>query len=187
MAGVTVNEGTQTNIAADLVGTQQYQIIKLDRGAAGVSSLFTGTLDAVTNVAGGTITSLVKGTISTGTFSMTTGTLSVGTIDAVSQLPPNNFATVISSGTSTLGTIKAAVSGSQIFITDLVISCGSATNVEIGSGGTSTNIMGTLYFNANSGAILNFRQPLSTVAGSALVFKQSANGPLSITALGFVR
>ena len=43
MAVVTINEGTQSPIAVDLVGTTNYQTVKLDIGASGASSAFTGT------------------------------------------------------------------------------------------------------------------------------------------------
>ena len=190
---IRINEGTQTPLQADVVGTINYPTFKLDVGAAGASALFANTLGTVQNLNQGTITALAKGTISVGTFAMTTGTLAagtifVGTMDSVSQLPPNSFGTTVSTGTNVLGTIKAAISGSQIFVTDLIVSVGSASNVEIASGGTSTPIVGTMYFNANGGIISNFRVPIATVAGSALVFKQSsAISPLTITAQGFVR
>ncbi len=58
MSGVLITQGTATNIQTDLVGTTNYQIVKLDRGIAGASSLFTGTIDAVTNLAAGTVTAL---------------------------------------------------------------------------------------------------------------------------------
>ena len=97
------------------------------------------------------------------------------------------FATVVSTGTNTLGTIKAGVSGSVIYVTDLIVSVGSASNVEFGNGGTSLPLIGTLALAANGGAVMNFRTPLATSAGSALVYKQSAAiSPLSITALGFI-
>ncbi len=97
------------------------------------------------------------------------------------------FATVVSTGTNTLGTIKEGVSGSVIYVTDLIVSVGSASNVEVGNGGTSLPLVGTLAFAANGGAVMNFRTPLSTSAGSALVYKQSAViSPLSITCLGYV-
>ena len=71
-------------------------------------------------------------------------------------------------------------------ITDLIISAGSATNVEIGNGGTSTPLIGTLFFSANGGAVMAFKTPLITTAGSSLVYKQSTNGPLTITCAGFL-
>lgn len=187
MAGININQGTQTNIAADAVGTVNYQTIKLDVGAAGASSLFTGTLGAVTNLAGGTVTALAKGTISTGTFAMTTGTVSVGTVDAISQLPPNYFGTVVTTGTNTLGTIKGSVAGSAIYVTDLIVSVGSATTLVIGNGGTDLPLIGTLSFAQYGGMVANFKVPIFTSAGSALVYKQSVGCTLSITAQGYVK
>ncbi len=176
MSGVLITQGTATNIQTDLVGTTNYQIVKLDRGIAGASSLFTGTIDAVTNLAAGTVTALGKGTVAT------------GTVDVVSQFPPNPWGTTVTTGTNTLGTIKPLVSGSAIFVTDLIISAGSATTLVIGMGGTSTPLIGTLSFAANGGLVSNFRTPGSVTSGSALVFQQSAAiSPLSITAIGFVR
>lgn len=193
MSNVLITQGTQTAIITDTVGTERYQVVKLDTGAAGASVPFTGTLGAVTNLAGGTLTALTKGTISVGTFAMTTGTLAGGTLQAGTVLTigmrhADEFATVVSTGTNTLGTIKAAVSGSQIFLTSLIVSAGSATNVEIASGGTSTPIIGTMFFNANGGAaLMPIDPPVRTVAGSALVYKQSAAiSPLTITATGYV-
>lgn len=159
MSGVLITEGTSTNVATDLVGTTNYQKIKLDYGAAGASALFTGTILGVNS----------------------------GTIDSTSQFPPNPWQANISVGTSTLGTIKPAVSGSAIFITDLVISAGTQTNLVIGMGGTSTPLMGTLSFAQYGGLVSNFKVPGSVTSGSALVYQQSANNTLSIYAAGFVR
>lgn len=165
---VGINEGTQTFITSTTNGTEVIPN----------SAINGGTLAALTN---GTVRMSV-GTLTTGTLQ----NLNFGTVDTFYR-HPDSFATVVSTGTLTLGTIKAAVSGSQIFVTDLIISAGSATNVEIASGGTSTPITGTLYLNANGGAVMNFKTPIRTVAGSALVFKQSsAISPLSITAQGYV-
>lgn len=174
MSVITINEGTQTGMFANQNGTIHIPYTKLDAGVGTVRQDWNGTIPFI-------------GNLNTGTIARA-GTLQAGTVDTISQLPPNNWATTVNTGTSTLGTIKAAVSGSQIFVTDLVISVGSATNVEIASGGTSTPIVGTMFFNANGGAVLNYRTPIATVAGSALVFKQSAAiSPITITAQGFVR
>lgn len=164
-------------MATDTIGTVNYGIVKLDRGAAGASNLFTGTIDAVTNLAGGTVGVLAKGTVST------------GTVDVISQLPPNNWGTVVSTTAATLGTIKPAVSGSVIYMTYCVISAGSATTVVVASGGTSTPILGTLFFNSNGGIAGGpFTPPIQTVSGSALVYQQSVGtSPITITAGGWVR
>ncbi len=189
MSGISINQGTQTNIAADTVGTTNYQLIKLDVGVAGASSLFTGTLKETTTLVGGTITALAKGTISAGTFAMTTGTLAAGTIlagtitnlvsgtvDTIGLMNANAFGTTVTSGTSTLGTIKGSVAGSSIYITDIVVAAGAATNVVIGNGGTSIPVLGTLFFNPNSGIVSNFRTPIQLTTGSSLVYRQSENG-----------
>jgi hypothetical protein len=183
MSGINITQGTQNNIQTDLVGTTNYQIVKLDRGAAGASSLFTGTLDALTNLAGGTVGVVAKGTMSAGTVDL----MKAGTIDTISQFPPNPWGTTVSTGTTTLGTIKAAVAGSAIFVTDLIISAGSATTVVLGMGGTSTPFIGTLSLAQYGGLSTNFRTPGSVTSGSALVYQQSVGCPLSVTAIGFVR
>lgn len=153
---VLITQGTSTPIAADLVGSLNYQTVKLDVGIAGASVPFTGTLSG-------------------------------GTVDSISQLPPNYFNISASTGTTALGTIKAAVAGSAIFITDLIISTGSATNVVIGMGGTSTPFLGTLSFAQYGGLVSNFRSPGSITLGSALVYQQSVGCSLSVTCIGFVR
>jgi hypothetical protein len=203
MANIVVNQGTQTAVATDTVGTIEYQKIKLDVGATGASSPFTGTLAAVTNLAGGTVTAvnnLVKGTVTRvegGTIqtNQLTGTINVGTFvnnggtvisDNYTFRHGDEFSTVVSSGTSTLGTIKAAVAGSAIYVTDIIMSVGTPTNVTIASGGTSTPIIGSIQLNTYGGLVSNFRIPIRTASGSALVYQQSANGPLTITCNGYV-
>ncbi len=160
MTNIGINEGTMTFITTTANGTEQvpHQIVR-----------------------GGTIV-VSGGTILGGTV----GNLNFGTVDLFYR-HPDRFATVVSTGTSTMGTIKAGVSGSVIYVTDMIISVGSATNVEVGNGGTGLPLIGTLYLNANGGAVMNFVTPISTSNGSALVYKQSANiSPLSITVQGYV-
>ena len=106
---ITINEGTQTNVASDLVGATEYPVMKMDVGAAGASSLFTGTLGAVTNLAGGTITKVEGGTVGEITLVKTAGTLSAG---------DNNIGNVdIVSGTQqtlgTVGVVNSVAAGTQ--------------------------------------------------------------------------
>lgn len=185
MSNILVTQGTQTTIKTDTVGGADFPVVKLDVGAVGATSPFTGTLGAVTNLAGGTITALSKGTISAGTLNA--GTVNTGTVDTISQFPPNPWGTTVTTGTTTLGTIKPLVVGSAIFVTDLIISAGTVTTLVIGMGGTSTPLLGTLSFATNGGLVSNFRVPGSVTSGSALVYQQSVAGNLSITATGFVR
>ena len=86
-----------------------------------------------------------------------------------------------------MGTIRAAVSGSLIYVTGMVISVQAPSNVEIASGGTSTPILGTLFFAGSGGvAAMPFDPPIRTASGSALVYKQSANTGMSITVVGYI-
>lgn len=182
-SAVLVTQGTQTNISVDNIGGAagtNYQVVKLDVGAAGATSPFTGTLGAVTNLAGGTVTALAKGTISA-------GTINIGTVDTVSAIHTNYFGTTVTSGTSVLGTIiSAAGAGTRIYITDLMISVGAGTTeVILANGGTATPLVGTMSFTAFGGLVSNFRTPIRTGTNGTLVFKQTANQTLSITVAGF--
>ena len=168
---LTINEGTQTTLKSTTDGSDEISHVRTDGGTVGVvSNLTSGTVRvSVGTVVGGTI-----------------GNLNFGTVDTFYR-HPDAFSTTVSTGTNVLGTIKAAVSGSVIYVTDLVVSAGSATNVEIASGGTSTPILGTMHLAANGGAVMNFNTPIKTTSGSALVYKQStAVSPLSITCTGYV-
>lgn len=188
---IGINEGTQTFLKSTTSGTTQVSHVQVEGGTLGavtVADIPGGTIDSLTalpDLPGGTLDSLTAlPDLPGGTVDLVTN-VAFGTIDRFYR-HPDEFATTVSSGTSTLGTIKAAVSGSVIYVTDLTVSAGSATNVEIASGGTSTPIMGTLHFSANGGAVMNFEVPIRTASGSALVYKQSVDGPLTITAQGYV-
>ena len=136
-----------------------------------------------------TVSNLTNGSVRMTVGTLTGGTLQSGTVEAlnIGRRHADEFATVVSTGTNVLGTIRAAIAGSAIYVTGLVVSVGSASNVEIASGGTSTNIGGTFFLNANGGvALLPINPPLRTASGSALVYKQTANGPLTIMAQGYI-
>ena len=160
-----INTGTALTMASDDISSVHYPRVKISVGADGAAADWAGTIGTVAVVNAGSI-----------------DTLGIGRRHA------DEFATVVSTGTNVLGTIRAAVSGSAIYVTGLIVSAGSATNVEIASGGTSTPIVGTMYFNANGGvAAMPFDPPLRTASGSALVYKQStAISPLSLTVVGYI-
>ena len=63
---ITISEGTAKAIAADDVSSVWYQRVKLDVGADGLSSAFTGTVEQVSNLAGGSVvvTAATVGTLS---------------------------------------------------------------------------------------------------------------------------
>lgn len=194
---VTINQGTQTSVNTTTLGGGETQVIRLDIGAGTNTSAFGGTITEVSNLVKGTITKVEGGTIglvssvAAGTVTSVTnlvgGTIFKGTVIDIGIRHPNEFATTISSGTSVLGTIKPLVAGSVIYITSLVISVATASNVVIASGGTSTPIGGTYFLNQNGGAALTpLNPPMRTASGSALVYKQSADNGLTIFASGYV-
>ncbi len=161
---LVVNTGTALTMASDDIGGVNYPRMKLSVGADGAAADWAGTVGTVDKINSGSIDIL-----------------------AIGRRHADEFATVISSGTSDMGTIKAAVSGSVIYVTGIIVSVGSASNVVIASGGTSTPVIGSMFFNANGGvAALPFDPPIRTASGSALVYKQSVSGPLSITCVGYV-
>jgi len=182
LAGGTVEV---SSIAGDLTGGTIDEVTEVANLAKGtvtaveaLPDLPGGTVDEVTsvtevaNLAKGTVTSVEGGTVDT---------------NAIPIAHADEFSTTVSSGTSVMGTIKPLVSGSAIYITDLIVSAGGATNVEIASGGTSTAIIGTLHFAANGGMCApNFKVYPRTASGSALVYKQSADEALTITCNGYV-
>ena len=181
---VVITEGTQSTIKTTDSGGH-IQHVREDGGTIGiVSNLTNGTVRVgVGTITTGTLQNLVSGTIN----AIAAGTITNGTVITQGLRHADEFATVVSTGTNVLGTIRAAVAGSAIYVTDLVVSAGSATNVEIASGGTSTRVLGTLYLNANGGAVMNFTTPIRTASGSALVYKQSAAiSPLSISVQGYI-
>ena len=154
--------------------------MKLDVGAAGASSAFTGTLGAVTNLAGGTV-----GRIGGGSIVVTTGTVFSQTIGTELK-PTNEIATAVTlTGTAT-GTLKAASAGSIHYVTSLIVSVESAGRVSIASGTPTSPIIGTMNFNANGGiAAMPINPPIRTASGSALVFNQSGTGVIGLFAGGY--
>lgn len=172
MAAIKINQGTNTVIQTVAVGGTETQVVRLDIGSGATTAEFGGTINRVTDLLKGTITAVSN--------------LAFGTVDTFYR-HPDAFSVIASTGTTDFGTIKAAVTGSVIYITDLIISAGSATNVEIGDGTVgASNIMGTLQFAQYGGMVCNFRTPVKTSSGGTLVYKQSVGCPLTITCNGFV-
>jgi len=156
-----INTGTALTMASDDISSVHYPRVKLSVGADGAAADWQGTINTVANV-------------------------SFGTVDTFYR-HPDAFATVVTTGTNVMGTIRAGVAGSAIYVTDFAVSVGSATNIEVGNGGTGLPLIGTLYLSANGGAVMNFKTPIATSAGSALVYKQSAAvSPMTITCQGYV-
>lgn len=193
---IKITQGTQTDVRSSENAGIETPIVKLDIGSGSAVSDFGGTLPEITNIVSGTLArlgtlqNLEKGTITRvegGTIGiLTNGTIN-GTVLTIGRRHEDEFATVVTSGTSVLGTIRAAVAGSIIYVTSLTISVQAPSNVEIASGGTSTPIAGTFFFAGSGGAaLMPINPPYRTASGSALVYKQSANTGLSITATGYI-
>lgn len=195
---ISINQGTQTAINTQTLGTAEAQVVRLDMGSGTNAAAFTGTIKEIQNITTGTLsvlnylTNLTKGTVTRieGGTIVANGTMvnNGGTViaDTYTFRQANAWGTVVNTGTNTMGTVKAGIAGSTIYVTDLIVSVGSATNVEFGIGGTDKPLIGTLYMNPMGGAVMNFKQSLAVTAGSALVYKQSTGGPMSITAGGYI-
>lgn len=137
-SGLVVNEGTQSAVAVDTVGTLDYGVVKLDVGATGVSSPFTGTLLETTTVGtvgavgqihnAGTVAALPDlpgGTVDLITTVTTVGTTTgMGTLAAVGQV--HNAGTIAALPDLPGGTVDQITS-----ISNLVK--GTVTRVEGGS------------------------------------------------------
>lgn len=127
MSNVLITQGTEIPVATDTVGTLRYQIVKLDVGAGGASSPFTGTIGEITNLAGGTVTRVNQGSIT-----VTTGTINAGTVRHDGR-PARNILTY---GTTFSGT--AAAYGTLVGST--VVGAGTSTwveNISIVNSGTT--------------------------------------------------
>lgn len=161
---ITINEGTQTNVLTDLVVGTETQVVRLDMGDGTAESRFGGTITELTNIVGGTIIS------DRYTFRHADSFGSVGTV----------------AGTANTN-VHAAVAGSVIYATDVVISSNGASEVTLYSGDdTSTVLLGPLHLAANGGMVGNFVTPLETTSGSALICKQTGSGTISVLAKGYI-
>ena len=119
---------------------------------------------------------------------MTLGTIATGTVLTIGARHGDEFATVVQGTGTATGTIRAAVSGSAIYVTTLIISAGTATtNIVVASGTPTIPILGTQTFAANGGIMAApLDPPLRTVSGSALVWQQNGTSNVSITATGYI-
>lgn len=181
---ITVTEGTAKAIAADDVSSVWYQIVKVDRGIGGSTNLFTGTVDAVTNLAAGTITSLTSGTIKS-LQGGTVNNLDGGTVQTFPIVHSDSFSTCVeSTGTATL-VVKAAVNGSTIYVTDMIVSSNSGATAAFGDGTVTSKLL-EVYLGANGGFVSNFKTPMQTTSGSALTCDQPGSGTITMTIIGYV-
>src|SRR3990167_5146562 len=186
MSNIIINEGTQTALSANQNGTVHIPFTKLDAGIGSARLDWNGTVPFVGNLNTGTITRLGGGSVVVTGGTVNTGTIFAKTI-GTEIAPTNEFVgSATLTGTAT-GTLRAAVTGSQIFVTTLIVSVESAGSVSVASGTPTIPLNGTMTFAANGGiAAMPINPPLRTVSGSALVFNQSGTGVIGIWASGFI-
>ena len=127
MGVIGLNQGTETFVAVDTVGTVQYQTVKLDMGAAGATSPFTGTISEVTKISGGTLK--VDGRVARNILSYGTtfggavagyGTIvAAASIGAGTSLWVNDLSIINSKGAGTLTALVGfgtALNGSSVLV-----------------------------------------------------------------------
>lgn len=186
MADFLVNEGTQTKLAVDTIGGTQFGIVKVDMGAAGLSTPFTGTIPEITNIAGGTINRIQGGSIAitagtivsnggtiaevtNGSIRMTAGTVNTGTINSATINAATINTGTINAATITGGTLNALANGT-ITSGSITVTAGTVVN----NGGTVAEITnGTLRITA--GTITSVTSVASLLAGSINVIAATIN------------
>src|SRR3990167_7801854 len=104
---IQITQGTQTNVFTKVAtGGTEVQVVKLDVGSGTNLADFGGTIPtigSVTRIVGGTIGIIADGTISSDARFIA-GQIGDGYM-FIKSSPSASFATVVSTGTSTLGTI----------------------------------------------------------------------------------
>ena len=169
---LTITQGTQSIVAADDVSSVYYPRFKLDIGADGAASPFTGTVPEVTGLKSGTVTVV--------------GNVNTGTISTVGLVHPDSFGSIGTISSTSTGTVHAAVAGSVIYITDVVISTDTASSITVSSGTSTVPLLGPLHLAANGGMVGNFVTPLETASGSAVVYDQTGAGTMSVLVKGYI-
>ncbi len=161
---LVVNTGTALTMASDDISNVHYPRVKIAVGPDNTAADWAGTI---------------------GTVSI----LTAGTVDTVGLRHADAFGSRAETASGTGGAnIHGAVSGSQIFVTDLVISVGTtAMQVSLHPGGTAnTAVFGPYTFAANGGIVSNFRTPRAVTSGSALVFTTNADGTVTVEVDGYI-
>lgn len=151
---ITITEGTAKAIAADDVSDVFYQKIKLDMGADGLSSPFTGTITEITNVADGTVvvgTVPGIGVLSLGTVKVTEGSavLKGGTITTILAGTQELLGTVANLGKGTItkiegGTIGNLASGSVVITDGTIGDMDTIGTIGVIEGGSVVVTAGTI-------------------------------------------
>ena len=179
MANIFINQGTQTAIANDTVGSLYYQTIKLDMGATGTTNAFTGTIPEITNLTTGTITKVQGGTIQTNLLTGTLTSLAGGSVAVT--------AATINTGTINAGTINriGAVGTIEVgTITTLPNIPGGSIQVTNGTINTGTINVATVVLNSATISVLpNLPQgSIQVTAGTISVLPNLPQGSINVTA-----
>lgn len=112
-------------------------------------------------------------------------------IDSILSMPGRRddaFQAIYNSAdASTAASVKAATAAKSIYITDIVISVGSAMNVTMqDNAGTPIVAIEPLYMPANSVWSKTWKTPIKLATNVALMVKASTSGNISVTATGYV-
>ena len=114
----------------------------------------------------------------------------VQTSEALSAVyATESFQVTVTSANATSATqVKAAgAAGTNIYVTDLVISTDTAMNIQLQDNtGTPVVMMEQMYFPANSIFSKSFKTPLKVTTAKDLNMIASATGNISVTVTGYV-
>lgn len=162
-----ITQGTNSNIAFDAVGGTaagtNYQVVKIDMGGAAASSPFTGTLGAVTNLAGGTINN--------GTFVANGGTVQINNVPIQAPL---TFGTLGTAGGSFFGTISGTSgAGTKHYVTGFSIVQQSGTSdvrILTGSAIQGTGVITAGFFSPSGGIARDLTTPFVTGTNSEIIY-----------------
>lgn len=177
-----VNAGTfvQASGTTTLVST----VTTLSNLTNGSVNILTGTLQ---NLVTGTINALASGTITTGTVSMTTGTIS-----PLTNITQATFGTIGTTGATIFGTLAGGTSsgaGTEIFVTSLSltipstagsqdVSIGFGTNAGTFHSGTGRLVRGN--FPAGGGIQKEFRPAINSGTNAQLTYFQAGAGTVQV-------
>ncbi len=139
---ILISEGTAKSIAADDVSSVYFQKVKIDIGADGVSSPYTGTTNELTNLVAGTITKVEGGTIDV----IADGTVVVGTVPGIGVLALGTVKVTEGSAVVKAGTITTILAGTQELLGTVAnLAKGTLTAITAGTitqkAGTVTTIL----------------------------------------------
>ena len=179
--GLTVNQGTQTDVYSKNNGGTEIPVVKIDVGVGTAIDDFGGTIRDVANLAKGTITRIENGTINGTVLSGTLTALASGTITAGTfQLNPSPTVTPLIQGTlgtsggSLFGTLSApAGAGIKHYISGLsVIGQSGTADVRIltGTAIQGTGILGAGIVTPGGGYVRDFLMPFVTGTNSELTY-----------------